>query len=95
MDGISGTVCAGTGYYVKKKALYCSPNHEDEFLEEAEKNFGLSTTLIDSVQALNGKTSNVNQRANLSDDATLEEAQKLASCTYEHNTAWGKQVSDN
>ncbi|KAL0376734.1 UNVERIFIED_CONTAM: Cellulose synthase-like protein G2 [Sesamum calycinum] len=87
MDGIKGTVCAGTGYFLKKKALYCSPNQEDEFLEEPEKNFGFSTKLIDSLQALTGK--NVRERENLS-DATIEEAKKLASCTYEQNTRWGK-----
>ncbi|KAL0388467.1 UNVERIFIED_CONTAM: Cellulose synthase-like protein G3 [Sesamum radiatum] len=89
MDGIKGTVCAGTGYFLKKKALYCSPNQEDEFLEEPEKNFGFSTKLIDSLQALTGK--NVRERENLS-DATIEEAKKLASCTYEQNTRWGKDI---
>ncbi|KAG8370355.1 hypothetical protein BUALT_Bualt14G0108300 [Buddleja alternifolia] len=89
MDGLRGTVCAGTGYYLKKKALYCSPNNEDEFLHEAEKNFGFSSKLIDSVEALNGKK--VSERQNLC-DATLEEAKKLASCTYEHNTRWGKEI---
>ncbi|KAL0457064.1 UNVERIFIED_CONTAM: Cellulose synthase-like protein G3 [Sesamum latifolium] len=90
MDGIKGTVCAGTGYFLKKKALYCSPNQEDDqFLEEAEKNFGFSTKLIDSLQALNGK--NVRERENIC-DATIEAAKKLASCTYEQNTRWGKEI---
>ncbi|KAL0388464.1 UNVERIFIED_CONTAM: Cellulose synthase-like protein G3 [Sesamum radiatum] len=89
MDGIKGTVCAGTGYFLKKKALYCSPNQEDEFLEEPEKNFGFSTKLIDSLQALTGK--NVRERENMS-DAIIEEAKKLASCTYEQNTRWGKDI---
>ncbi|KAL7105421.1 hypothetical protein ACP275_07G043100 [Erythranthe tilingii] len=91
MDGISGTVCAGTGYYIKKKALYCSPNQEDEFLREPQKNFGYSTKLIDSVSSLNRKSAN-DQRDNLLDDATVEEAKKLASCTYEQNTKWGKEI---
>ncbi|KAK4425544.1 Cellulose synthase-like protein G3 [Sesamum alatum] len=90
MDGIKGTVCAGTGYFLKKKALYCSPNQEDEFLEEPEKNFGFSTKLIDSLQALNGK--NATDRETMSDHATIEEAKKLASCTYEQNTTWGKEI---
>ncbi|OIS98865.1 cellulose synthase-like protein g3 [Nicotiana attenuata] len=29
MDGVGGTVCAGTGYYLKKEALYDSPNNQD------------------------------------------------------------------
>ncbi|KAK4478175.1 hypothetical protein RD792_017457 [Penstemon davidsonii] len=89
MDGIKGTVCAGTGYYLKKKALYCRPNHEDEFLQESEKNFGFSTKLINSVKELTGK--NVNESKNIS-DATVQEAKKLASCTFEQNTRWGKEI---
>ncbi|XP_075489145.1 quillaic acid 3-O-glycosyltransferase CSL1-like [Primulina tabacum] len=89
MDGLGGTVCAGTGYYLRKKALYCSPNHEDEFLLEPEKTFGFSPKLIDSVQALN--TKKVNDREILS-DSTVHEAKKLASCTYELNTGWGKEI---
>ncbi|CAA2961581.1 cellulose synthase G3 [Olea europaea subsp. europaea] len=89
MDGIRGTVCAGTGYYLKKKALYCRPSHEDEFLSEAEKNFGRSSQFIDSLMTLNGKP--VNKRENLS-VAIIEEARSLASCTYEDNTEWGKEI---
>ncbi|XP_016492090.1 quillaic acid 3-O-glycosyltransferase CSL1-like [Nicotiana tabacum] len=29
MDGVGGTVCAGTGYYLKKEALYDSPNNQN------------------------------------------------------------------
>lgn len=29
MDGVGGTVCAGTGYYLKKEALYGSPINQD------------------------------------------------------------------
>ncbi|KAL2463715.1 Cellulose synthase-like protein G1 [Forsythia ovata] len=90
MDGINGTVCAGTGYYLKKKALYGRPNHEDEFLDDPEKNFGLSSKFITSLEALNGKNV-VNGSENLS-DATLEEANNLASCTFEENTKWGKEI---
>ncbi|KZV48204.1 hypothetical protein F511_10790 [Dorcoceras hygrometricum] len=89
MDGIGGTVCSGTGYYLKKKALYCSLNHEDEFLDEPEKTYGYSANLIDSVKALNSKK--VNDRELLS-DSTVHEAKKLASCTYELNTGWGKEI---
>lgn len=62
----------------------------DEFLQEAEKNLGSSKNLIDSVQTLNSKYY-TKQRGNIS-DSTLVEANKLATCTYEHNTQWGKQV---
>ncbi|PIN11330.1 Cellulose synthase (UDP-forming) [Handroanthus impetiginosus] len=89
MDGLKGTVCSGTGYYLKKKALYCSPNQQDEFPPEPEKNFGFSTKLIDSLRALQGN--DVNEKETIS-NATLEEAQTLASCTYEQNTSWGKEI---
>ncbi|CAA2954351.1 cellulose synthase G3 [Olea europaea subsp. europaea] len=75
MDGINGTVCAGTGYYLKKKALYGRPNNEDEFLDEPEKNFGLSSKFITSLKALKG-----------------ENAKNLASCPFEENTKWGKEI---
>ncbi|CAI9771279.1 unnamed protein product [Fraxinus pennsylvanica] len=91
MDGINGTVCSGTGYYLKKKALFGCPNHEDEFLDyEPEKNFGFSSKFITSLKALNGKKV-VNEREILS-DATLEEAKNLASCSFEENTKWGKEI---
>lgn len=41
MDGLRGTVCAGTGYYLNKKALYCRPNHEGILLDfKISKRFG-------------------------------------------------------
>lgn len=64
----------------------------DEFLDyEPEKNFGFSSMFITSLKALNGKEV-VNEREILS-DATLEEAKNLASCSFEENTKWGKEVS--
>lgn len=62
----------------------------DEFLHEAEKNFGLSTELIDSVKELTDK--NARKRENVY-DVTVEEAKKLASCSFEKNTTWGNEVS--
>nr|GMD95213.1 cellulose synthase-like protein G3 [Ipomoea batatas] len=89
MDGIRGTICAGTGYYLNKKALFSRPNQEDEFLHEAEKHFGCSSMFIDSLKRLNDK--NYDKRDILS-DSTIEEAKTVASCTYEENTAWGGQI---
>lgn len=90
MDGIRGTICAGTGYYLKKKALYNYPNQEDEFLSEPEKKFGNSSKFIASV--LTGYTHEDNEGEGSSCDVLLEEARSLASCTYEENTKWGKEV---
>ncbi|KAK1423771.1 hypothetical protein QVD17_19079 [Tagetes erecta] len=82
MDGVGGTVCSGTGYYLKKIALYGSPTQQDEHLWHPEDTFGESAKLIDS---LNGGTSQFTT-------AILEEAKKLASCSYEDNTEWGKLI---
>ncbi|KAK6138734.1 hypothetical protein DH2020_027523 [Rehmannia glutinosa] len=74
-------------YNVSKNDIY---DGQARTAYKAEKNFGFSTKLIDSLQAsLNGK--DVNEMGNLC-DATVEEAKKLASCTYEHNTRWGKEI---
>ncbi|CAI9775946.1 unnamed protein product [Fraxinus pennsylvanica] len=90
MDGINGTVCAGTGYFLKKKALYGRPNNEDDYLHDPEKNFGLSSKFITSLKALKEEKV-IKGKENLS-DATLEEAKNLASCTFEENTKWGKEI---
>ncbi|KAM7488298.1 hypothetical protein LguiB_025782 [Lonicera macranthoides] len=90
MDGLRGASCAGTGYYLKKKALYGSPNQQDEFLLEPEKNFGQSKKFIDSLKGNDKET--INGKGN-SSEAILDEASKLASCSYEENTEWGKEAS--
>ncbi|KAL7210020.1 hypothetical protein ACSBR1_031569 [Camellia fascicularis] len=40
MDGLSGPLFTGTGYYVKRKALFGSANQKDTFLHESEKSNG-------------------------------------------------------
>ncbi|CDO99182.1 unnamed protein product [Coffea canephora] len=89
MDGIRGSVCAGTGYYLKKKALYCRPNHEDEMPVEPERKFGSSNVFNASLKSLNGRQS---RREEIISDATVEEAKSLATCTFEANTKWGKEI---
>ncbi|KAH6763729.1 hypothetical protein C2S51_014978 [Perilla frutescens var. frutescens] len=89
MDGQSGPICSGTGYYIKKKALFCSLYQEDEYLQEPVKNFGSSKKLIDSVQAL--IINHMEENETISDSIVVE-ANKLTSCTYEHDTKWGKEI---
>ncbi|XP_059632397.1 cellulose synthase-like protein G1 [Cornus florida] len=89
MDGLRGPVFAGTGYYLKKKALYGRPNQEDESLLEPEKNFGLSKIFIASLSG--SEEQDTNGKGVLS-DVILEEAKRLASCTFEKNTKWGKEI---
>ncbi|KAA8527733.1 hypothetical protein F0562_035398 [Nyssa sinensis] len=89
MDGLRGPVFTGTGYYVKKKALYGSPNQKDKFICEAEMNFGLSSKFIASLKGSNEE--DTNGKGILSDEI-LEEARNLATCTFEKNTQWGKEI---
>ncbi|CAN4091183.1 unnamed protein product [Withania somnifera] len=112
MDGVGGTVCAGTGYYLKKEALYGSPINQDdmtslflkaqseykweslisqseESLQEAEQKFGASRKFINSVNSLNDQK---NGREILCVEM-IDEAKTLASCTFEENTSWGKEVT--
>ncbi|KAK9288212.1 hypothetical protein L1049_016661 [Liquidambar formosana] len=85
MDGLRGPLLSGTGFYLKKKALYGKPNDEDEFLLEPKNCFGLSSKFITSLSSVHSKGDSL--------DAVLEEARLLASCTYETNTLWGKEAS--
>ncbi|KAH0641244.1 hypothetical protein KY285_037830 [Solanum tuberosum] len=112
MDGVGGTVCAGTGYYLKKEALYSTPINQDnmttlflkaqseykwesqlyqseESLQEAEEKFGASRKFINSINSLNDQR---NGRENVLCDETIDEAKTLASCTFEENTRWGKEI---
>ncbi|KAI3790696.1 hypothetical protein L2E82_03929 [Cichorium intybus] len=88
MDGIGGTVCAGTGYYLKKQALYGSPNQLDEHHLRPKETYGESTIFIDSLKASNNEETQTDRFTT----AILKEATNLASCSYEDNTKWGKQI---
>ncbi|KAM7488299.1 hypothetical protein LguiB_025783 [Lonicera macranthoides] len=87
MDGLRGPLFTGTGYYLKKNAMFCSPNNEDEFLREPEKNFGLSKKFNDS---LKGCSEEDGKR--VISEEIIDEAKRLASCTFEANTKWGKEI---
>ncbi|KAI8012747.1 Cellulose synthase-like protein G2 [Camellia lanceoleosa] len=70
MDGLRGPLLSGTGYYMKKKALFGTPN----------KN---------SVSNIIGEETDGHS---ISYNAKLEKARVLASCTFEQNTNWGKEI---
>ncbi|CAO2839116.1 unnamed protein product [Amaranthus hypochondriacus] len=90
MDGLRGPVMTGTGYYLKRKALFGRPNREDEFLtSQPEKAFGSSTKFIDSLHHNSKQNIELKQ---MNKDELLEEARRLATCTYEANTLWGDKV---
>ncbi|XP_052206381.1 cellulose synthase-like protein G3 isoform X2 [Diospyros lotus] len=90
MDGLRGPMLTGTGYYLKRKSLYGSPNNqEDVFLHNPENNSGLSSKFIAS---LKGTSEHHTNGEGLLPDTVLEEARNLASCTFEKGTKWGKEI---
>ncbi|KAK4586165.1 hypothetical protein RGQ29_023387 [Quercus rubra] len=89
MDGLRGPLLSGTGFYLKRKALYGKPNQEDMFLYEPEKNFGTSSKFIYS---LKGNNEQFVAKKDDSRDAILEESRLLANYAFEANTEWGKEA---
>lgn len=95
--GLQGMLYAGTNCFHRRKVIYgLCPDHDiqnrkkgDDVANEMEVVFGTSKRFIESAtHALEGKTSTpIDNLCN-----TLEAAKKVASCTYEYGTTWGKQV---
>ncbi|KAF3627434.1 putative hyoscyamine 6-dioxygenase-like [Capsicum annuum] len=88
MDGIQGPVLSGTGYFLKRKALYTSPGLKDEYLISPEKHFGSSRKFIASLEENNGY---VKQEKLITEDI-IEEAKTLSTCAYEDGTRWGEEI---
>ncbi|TXG72255.1 hypothetical protein EZV62_000834 [Acer yangbiense] len=85
MDGLTGPVLSGTGYYLKRESLYGHFAQEGADLLELKNSFGSSNLFVKSVRQ------NIVDGGNLS-NALLQEAKVLASSTYESNTEWGEKV---
>lgn len=64
----------------------------DELVVDQVQSFGCSRMFNDSLKVLNQKSTN--QDLIISNE-TVEEAQFLATCTFEENTRWGKDVRFN
>ncbi|KAK7322507.1 hypothetical protein VNO77_25889 [Canavalia gladiata] len=90
MDGQRGPGLSGSGNYLSRSALlFGSPNQKDDYLLNAQNNFGKSNMYVESLKAISGhKTA----RKNIPLDIILQEAQAVASCSYEINTNWGNEV---
>ncbi|KAK7391644.1 hypothetical protein VNO78_20061 [Psophocarpus tetragonolobus] len=86
MDGLTGPVLSGTGFYLKRESLYGNYKIKDTDLE-IQQYVGTSNEFIKSL----------NQNCTLY-SATVghtlprEEILHLASCNYEIGTKWGKEV---
>ncbi|XP_068482622.1 cellulose synthase-like protein G1 isoform X4 [Phaseolus vulgaris] len=91
MDGLRGPGLAGSGCYISRAALHLqSPNQNDVFEHNAQNNFGKSTMYIESLKAI--IYGHQNAKKHIPRDVILEEAQVVASCSYEKDTNWGKEV---
>ncbi|XP_042518421.1 cellulose synthase-like protein G2 [Macadamia integrifolia] len=90
LDGLQGPILSGTGFYIKRQALYGIPMQEDDDLFQLRSSFGNSNKLIASLNKsyhlnpINGGTIS-------SSKELIQEAQLLASCSYEKDTQWGEQ----
>ncbi|KAL6011595.1 hypothetical protein ACLOJK_002043 [Asimina triloba] len=96
-DGIKGPPLSGTNFYMRREALYAtalgpSSMKSLRFMEDllqCREFVGCSNELIKSMcQKYKG---NMEDRP-IDDKLLLQEAQLLASCTYEEDTRWGKQI---
>ncbi|EOY05952.1 hypothetical protein QUC31_016528 [Theobroma cacao] len=89
LDGLRGPVLSGTNFYIKREAL-CGNSIQKGFdLRELKNSFGPSNEFIKSLRQ--DYKPNVNNDGEFS-NMFLEEAKVLSSCSYEDNTAWGKEV---
>ncbi|GMN53482.1 hypothetical protein TIFTF001_022617 [Ficus carica] len=91
IDGLVGPFLSGTGFVIKRIALYGNFVQEDADPMELKKYFGPSNEFIKSLSQhtksnilINGKDS--------SNELLLQEAEFLASCTYGDQTKWGEEV---
>ncbi|KAK4425535.1 Cellulose synthase-like protein G2 [Sesamum alatum] len=91
LDGLNGPILSGTCFYIKREALHGTQNfQEDVDLVQLHKCFGTSNEFIKSIYR-NYKPNYPNERK-FSDDALQKELQLLASCSYDNDTKWGKEV---
>ncbi|XP_057959552.1 cellulose synthase-like protein G3 [Malania oleifera] len=90
MDGLRGPCLSGTGFYMKRHALYGGVRAEGvEDIHQLKESFGSSNDFIKSIRQ--GHQGFIMDTRN-SSNAMLREAVYLASCTYEKQTRWGEQI---
>nr|GMD62850.1 cellulose synthase-like protein G2 [Ipomoea batatas] len=89
MDGLRGPILSGTCFYIKRKALYgmsITPKETDVDITKLRDSFGPSYEFTSSVtrSSMNGNADMVN--------SLLKETKSVASCAYEKDTQWGKDI---
>ncbi|XP_042499366.1 cellulose synthase-like protein G2 isoform X2 [Macadamia integrifolia] len=90
LDGLQGPFLSGSGFYIKRQALYKNPMHEGDDLLQLRSYFGNSNRFIASLHQ-NYQHNPINGGTTSSSKELLQEAQLLASCSYEKDTQWGEQ----
>ncbi|XXG74467.1 hypothetical protein AAC387_Pa07g3178 [Persea americana] len=90
-DGLNGPVLSGTGFYIKREALYGTAPGLDlpKDLIQRRQWFGHSNELLRTLRS--DYKCNIVENG-LQSNGLLQEAHLLASCNYEKGTKWGKQV---
>lgn len=88
MDGLDGPVLSGTGFYMKRVALY-GTSIQDTSLTELRQTFGYSDEFIKSLSPK--YLPNISNGGD-SVSVILKEARLLASCQFENQTKWGEEV---
>ncbi|KAL9260091.1 Cellulose synthase-like protein [Drosera capensis] len=89
MDGLRGPCLSGTGFYIKRIALYGSLAQRVEDPVELRHSFGPSNKFIKSLLQDQPNTSSTEEQQIASPDETLF----VASCDYEKQTKWGQEAT--
>lgn len=87
IDGLQGPVLSGTGFYMKREALYGNLSEKD--VMRLKQSFGHSNEFIMSIHKIYQYCAIKNTE---SSSKLQQEAPFLSSCTYEKNTLWGEQM---
>ncbi|XP_011030535.1 PREDICTED: cellulose synthase-like protein G1 [Populus euphratica] len=87
IDGLQGPVLSGTGFYMKREALY--GNLSEKNVVRLKQSFGHSNEFIRSIHNIYQYSAIKNTESSCK---LQQEAQFLSSCTYEKNTLWGEQM---
>ncbi|XP_039124624.1 cellulose synthase-like protein H1 isoform X1 [Dioscorea cayenensis subsp. rotundata] len=96
--GLQGPFYGGTGCFHRRKIIYGSPPnlphaHRYDVLsyKDSKQVFGDCRELLDSAAHI--RSANMKTSGKLIDlSAKIEAAKQVASCTYEFNTSWGKEI---
>ncbi|CAM8981894.1 unnamed protein product [Rhodiola kirilowii] len=88
MDGLLGPIMSGTGFYLKRDAIYGISRLKDANTTQLKQRFGQSDLFVSSINKLSEPKSNI---LNVS-PIFRKEITSLVSCSYENGTQWGSQV---